>query len=652
MLFLTGQNPSFALYDVVKAKTIQNENEIVNEQIEEHEIDEFDYELTEYDPDKDVCLKISKKIKKIFKIKDKPQSSEIIQEENTEKNELDSYAKYSENYSVDDENKFKINADKVTYNDEEGSVLAKGNVEIIAPSKKVILKANEALLDKTQQTIKLLGAVKIIKKDVEMCGEYLLIDLNEQNVLMDNPVLNTYSFAITAQEGFLIENDIQMLHGQMKSVRQSDFPIVTRGFMRYDNIDRGFFAKENSADYDLDVDAKRQTYRIDAKEIVITSYKDHNSVLLKDADIFYNNHKIAKKADLEIISDKPKQVKELTSPEAGNFRGFGSYVGYGWAMKAPMGHTFKFMPVLAYYDSNVGVGAIGRYRSPNHLAEAGWNSASENWAVRGRYNLGRGLQFTYGRHAYIPEGFMGARRSGYAGQLHFQKSYRIPDLDASFSNGIYAGVFSDYSKEDQEDAYSTTRFRYMATFSKSLYKYKSKDNDFALQLKASTQGAATVYGSGENHGIIRFGPTLTTKFKRWEQTIAYYMSGTHGETPFDFDRYRYGKSTIQMSEKFKFNDKLAVGLRLFITPMKDNYQEDLFTETRLFVMFGPRDAKVAFSYDFVRDVSHLDFMFLIGSDNTAINFDKLTTKDIDGKQEKRDFYKNIKRVVIDDPKNL
>ena len=485
-----------------------------------------------------------------------------------------------------------------------------------------------------------------------MCGEYLLIDLNEQNILMDNPVLNTYSFAITAQEGFLIENDIQMLHGQLKSTKQSDFPIVTKGFMRYDNIDKGFFAKESSADYDLNVDAKRQTYRIDAKEIVITSYKEHNSVLLKDADIFYNNHKIARKADLEIISDKQKQIKEISSPEAGNFRGFGSYVGYGWAMKMPKGHTFKFMPVIAYHDSDFGVGAIGRYRSPNNLTEAGWNSASENWAIRGKYKIGRSMQFTYGRHAYLPEGFMGARRSGYAGQLHFQKSYSLPDLDATFSNGVYAGIFSDYSKEDQEDAYSTTRFRYMATLSKSLAKYQSKDKDFAIQFRLSTQGAATVYGSGENHGIIRIGPTVTTKFKRWEQTIAYYMSGEHGESPFYFDKYRYGKQTIQMNEKFKFNDNFAMGLRLFITPMKDNYQEDLFTETRLYLMFGPRDAKVAFSYDFVRDVSHLDFMFLIGSDNTAINFDKLTTKDIDGKQEKRDFYKNIKRVVIDDPENM
>ena len=86
--------------------------------------------------------------------------------------------------------------------------------------------------------------------------------------------------------------------------------------------------------------------------------------------------------------------------------------------------------------------------------------------------------------------------------------------------------------------------------------------------------------------------------------------------------------------------------------MKDNPEEDLFTECRFFVMAGPKDAKLAFSYDFVRDVSHLDVMFLLGSKNTRIDFDKLTTNDIENKAKKRDFYKNAKRVKIINPENI
>ena len=92
-------------------------------------------------------------------------------------------------------------------------------------------------------------------------------------------------------------------------------------------------------------------------------------------------------------------------------------------------------------------------------------------------------------------------------------------------------------------------------------------------------------GVGETHGIIRIGPSLSTRYKHWESAIGYFLSGTHGESPFEFDRYRYGKSTITMNEKFHFNDKFALGFRLFITPMKDNIDNDLFTECRFYFSF-------------------------------------------------------------------
>ena len=148
------------------------------------------------------------------------------------------------------------------------------------------------------------------------------------------------------------------------------------------------------------------------------------------------------------------------------------------------------------------------------------------------------------------------------------------------------------------------------------------------------------------------GPQLTTRFKHWEQSLGYFITGEHGESPFLFDRYRYGKSTVTLNEKFHFNNKLALGFRLFVTPMKDNYQEKLLTECRFYVIAGPKDAKVALSYDFVRDIAHMDFMFLIGSDNSSITFDKLSTKDIDGKAEKKDFYKHAKKIKIEKPENI
>ncbi|MBQ7287118.1 MAG: hypothetical protein IJW73_05090, partial [Candidatus Gastranaerophilales bacterium] len=290
---------------------------------------------------------------------------------------------------------------------------------------------------------------------------------------MDAPTLYAYSFAVTAQEGHLVANNIEMLNGSVTSVRNKDFPLATKGFLGFDAVSRNNYFGKSQYQLPEEGKEKRQTYRIDAKEVVITCFKDHNSVLLKDSDIFYNGHKIINGLDFEIIRDKQNQVSETNAPEAGNLRNFGFYAGYGKVFKLPQGQTLKLMPVLAYHKSDFGLGILGRYNTPKGRLDGGWNMASENLVVRGRYDFNNNLKFNYGRHAYMPEGFMGARRSGYAAQLHYQKSYRIKDLGATFSNGFYAGLFSDYSKKDQEDAFSTTRFRYMAQLRKNFYQYKN-----------------------------------------------------------------------------------------------------------------------------------------------------------------------------------
>ena len=45
-------------------------------------------------------------------------------------------------------------------------------------------------------------------------------------------------------------------------------------------------------------------------------------------------------------------------------------------------------------------------------------------------------------------------------------------------------------------------------------------------------------------------------------------------------------------------------------------------------------------------------MFLLGSDSSKINFEKLTTQNMDGSKNKKDFYKNAKPVKIEKPENI
>lgn len=653
-LLFGAANTANAAYEVINAKTVGNSN-IKPEKKEEYIPTYNDPELPDFSPEDCVASKIEKKARTFFNRKKKNKkndfsSEETFEQENafeTSEDDIDSVSKKEEKEVVDDKNRFQINADKITYDDTEGNVYAKGNVEIISKAQNVTLRADDAVLDKASQTIKLHNNVRIIKEGTEMLGEYMLVDLNEQNILMDNPTLEAYSFVVKAQEGYLIANDIQMLNGTLKSAKKAEYPFATNGFCKLDP--RGALALyDNTLDTSDIAPTKKQVYTIDSKEIVITSYRDHDSVLLKGSNILYNNHKIVRNSDIEIISDKQNQVFETNMVEGGTMRNFGTYIGYGLVYKLPKGQTLKLMPAFVY-KSGAGVGIIGRYQTQNGRVEGGWASSSSNFVVRGQYKIADNLNLRYARHAYISEGFFGARRPGYGAQLEYRKSFKIEDLNANFDNGFYAGIFSDYKEHDQEkDVYATTRFRYMAQISKPLLSYENKEQDLKMTLSAVAQGAATLYGSGETTGVVRFGPSFRTKLKRWDSNIGYYFAGIHGDSPFVFDKYRYGKSSIYLNEKFNFNNKFALGYRVTVTPLKDNYEDKLLTESRLYAMFGPQDLKVALSYDFVRDIAHLDFMFIVGSDSAKINFDKLTTKDMDGGQQKRDFYKRNKRIKIEE----
>ena len=644
--------PALAAYDVYTAKTIGSENVAENETVTEETIPTYnDPELPNFSEDESIVNKIGKKTSEIVRKKrNKNKAEDEIESEPVEENVQSVKSVPSEVENIEDKNKFNINADRITYDELDGNVYAHGNVQIVAPVQQVTLKSDDAVLDKESQTLKLTNNVKIIKDGSEISGEYMLINLNEQNILMDDPVLHAYQFVVKAQEAFLIENDVQMLNGTLTSEGNVDFTLETRGFQTYENVSLDYIRQKN-LDRKIESDRK-QVYDVKSKEIVITSYKDHNSVLLKKANVFYNKHKVIANSDIEIISDKQNNVTETNAPEAGNFRNFGMYAGYGFVFKLPKGQTLKFMPVLTYGDHNLGVGALMRHRSKNGMVEAGYNTSTTNLVVNGRYNFGHGLALRYGRNAYMPEGFLGARKSGYAAQLQFQKSFIVKDLDISFNNAVYAGIFSDYVKHKQErHAYATSRFRYMAEIRKDWFKYKNKEQDFGLRVSSVMQGAATVYGSGQTTGIVRIGPYLTTNLRKWVSSIGYLISGVHGDSPFWFDKYMYGKSSVMINEKFNFNNKFAMGYRATITPKKDNYKEDLLTESRLYAILGPQDLKLCLSYDFVRDIAHIDLMFLLGTNSSKIYFDKLITKNMDANSNKKDFYKS-KPVKIVVPENI
>jgi len=177
------------------------------------------------------------------------------------------------------------------------------------------------------------------------------------------------------------------------------------------------------------------------------------------------------------------------------------------------------------------------------------------------------------------------------------------------------------------------RLRWQAELRKHIMGISNEEQDMYLNFGALTQTMATVYGTGETFALVRGGPYIDSRIKNWQSRIRYAIGGTNGRSPFEFDEYTYGKSSIDIDESLKLGKYLSVGYRGVISPLKDNDDKDLLTENRFYAIAGPEDIKVAFSYDTIRSSVNFDFMFLLGTDSTNIEYDKITVREPDKLQK-------------------
>lgn len=540
-----------------------------------------------------------------------------------------------------------LDSDEMEYFEDRNEVEARGHVVIKTYPDGTTLTADKAIINKATNIIRLFGDVVLQKDDSVVKGDFMSIDLNEENVLMNEPTGTLGTLTIRAQEGYAYANEIQTVNGDAQMAKDVEMMLRSKGFGYYD---------ETLVDLDLvtpELQKKRsEPLKIKTREIVIESKRDHDVITFKGAEIYYKKFKVAKFDSAEILTDKSQTYVETNLPEVGMIRDFGTYVAWGYATEVPFGGTLKVMPALVY-DSGAGIGVIGRYRSKRNLLEAAYATSSENLIVRGRYDVNKNWRIKYGRHAFFDEWFMGARQPGYIAQIEHNKSYRMKDLNgAVYRQRFSGGYVTDYGLKEEDNRFGSLRLRWQGELSKVFYEKRNKEQDLYFRIYGYTQAGATLYGTGDVHGILRAGPAIHTRVKNWGSRIGYGMAGTHGQSPFRFDEYIYGKQFITIDENLRLGKYLAVGYQGTISILKDNPDKDLLTENKFYVIAGPEDVKVSFAYDAYRERAMFDFMFLVGSDNSKIKYDKLTVKNPDKAGKQTSPFENMKYYRVKVPETL
>ncbi len=538
-----------------------------------------------------------------------------------------------------------LDADEIEYQDETKEIEARGHVVIIAKPDNVKITAKRGTLNHETNIIKLYDEVTVYKDGMEIQGNHMVINLNEENVLMDEPIATYGIFRVTSREGYAYANKIESINGQAELAKKMDVMITTQGFgSRYDQT---IVQKDLATD---EIKRKRaEPYKIHTREILIKSDKDHDTVTLKNVEIFYKTKKLATAPTIQLYTDKENSYIETNIMELGGFNDFGTYAGPAFLVKGPYGSTIKLAPIVAYSDK-IGLGGIAKFRSKRNTAEVGWNSASDNIVGRGKYEFNKNLRLEYSRHAYMDEWFHGYRRAGYSAQLVHKKTWAVPNLGASYTQMLSGGYVSDYSKEHQDDMPGSGRLRWQAELSKNLFSIENKEQEVFLNIHGVAQTSATLYTSGETTGLFKVGPRIHSRVKNWGSRIFFSMGGMHGQSPYEFDSYRYGKVTVSIDQNYRFNRYLAAGYYGSFSPLKDNYNKKLVTENRFYVVAGPEDVKVALFYDTERSLAAFDIMFLLGSNNLKTSYDKLTAENYEKIGKKREPFEDFKLGRIRIPK--
>lgn len=563
-----------------------------------------------------------------------------------------------------------LDCENINYDTDNYCIIAKGKAIVNFVKQGTIVKADTITYDRMNNTIKAEGNVSVLKNGHTIFGEYIFVDMNEENALIEKPITQTATIEMKAQKGYVYGDKIVQENGSL--VVDKSYPINFRTQGRGPRT----YSMINSLEEDEFIAQKDPAIiRLKTRDLKITEKGDLEIITLKKASIFKGKTKILKIPALKIYTNKNGDFGDTNAFEIGFLRGMGMYAGPGFVFEIPGGSILKAMPVLNY-NHGFGIGGVARYSSASNWTQLAYGTADSKLLIRGRQRLDDHLSLQYVMNDYLHEWFLGRRRAKYGASLVYEnscgaKDFLIKGQRSSFSHRVDLGYYQDidydshYRKLDGSQI-GTTRARYMAMATQSLWGRQNKEKQLAASLSVNGQFAASLYGTGDTQVIGRIGPVFHTQVKRWMQDIGYYHSAYEDNTPMPvFDAYRYGKSNVFVREYFKLNRFLTLAWFGSMNVSNDAPNDRTFQENSFYLSIGPEDIKFNIGYDFVRENTYFIVEVMMDAKGTTVDYEKLEIKQ-DKKAKKKEeiaeeddnsFQKSnqapvLQRAVVEDVKTV
>ena len=585
-------------------------------------------------PLKKLRLKITKNINKHKSKKAKtPDDLELI--ENSENSAENTNTEIVENVPNEEPQNIILTCDDMYYSHTNAVMQARGNAVIEFQEQNAKLYADELNFYNNDNIITATGNVKVVKEGQEILGDYIKVDLNTENIIVDKPYSKIFKISVSAKQSCLVGKDLIQDEGTIEVDDDLPINIHPQGKLRYL---KDLMVKEENKVY-LTKKIENNDLRIKVGKITLDSKKNNNILYLKDAEFFIKGKRILKIPHIRFCSNKTGDYIEGNYPEIGSIQDVGTFIGPGWAFDLPKGATLKVAPLFVVKDK-VGFGGLAKFKTGTNETELYYGTSQHLWVLRGKQKLDDNLYFQYGVNHYLDDWFLGRNKAKYGFNLVYGRAYEsdnflYKNLKARMTTRTDIGMFQDarrdkYYKRLHGQDIGTFRARTMLEGIVSLYDYLNEDKLTSANLSVVAQGSAAIYGTGDTQFIGRLGPRLRTQYRRWMQDVGYFQSVYSDYTPMPvFDKYRYGKANLYAHEYLRLCKYLTVAVIGAYNLSDDYYGKERFSECGVYASIGPDDLRLDIGYDFIREQAYVNIQTLMNAKGAKLNYDKLVIKNID-----------------------
>ena len=531
-----------------------------------------------------------------------------------------------------------LDADNIDYDDKTFDIIATGSPVLFFPPQNVTIKADKLVYNNTSNILKAYGKVEVIRDGNSVFGDYLQINLNEENAFMDNIETKASMLTVRARKSEMGDDKIVLYNGKMSSEESYILDFHTK-MIGGNNFNRMIIDDEERSSITDEIGDT--AINIKAKDIIFNAKRDHDVITLKKAQINYGDTKLFTIPSITAHTNKKREFFDANYPEFGSRGRLGMFLGPGFVFDTPLqnGSTLKVMPILNN-KSGLGFGGMLKYRSATNYTDFAYGSSADVFILKGKQFFDDKLYMQYGANSYMDEWWFGPRMPKYTAELIYHDRGVIPStigngLDLNFKHRFGFGYMQNndvnrHGENIQAADIGTIRTRYMAEAAQTLFNYEDREKLRSLNLALVMQGSAALYGTGDTQFVGRIGPRVHTQYKYWMQDIGFFASAYQDGTPMQmYDMYRYGHANVYLREALRLNKYLTVAWSGTLTLTGDSPNGEMFQENSFIIALGPDDFKVNLGYDWVRRQTYFAFVVSMDTKGSSLEFDRMEIKNPD-----------------------